>query len=41
MSSAANIFMHALRKRSQKVPHANSGAFWFAWTNSHDSTTIL
>ena len=23
----------------KKVPHPKSGTFWFAWTDSHDSTT--
>ena len=29
MSSAATAFMHATLKRSQKVPRAKSGTFWF------------
>ena len=33
MSSAVNGFVHAVRKHSQKVPYAKSGAFRFAWTN--------
>ena len=41
MSSTVNVFVHAGRKRSQKVPHAKSGTFRFAWTDSHESTTIL
>ena len=31
MSSAASAFVHATRKRSQKVPRAKSGTFWFPW----------
>ena len=37
MSSAASAFVHATRKRSQKVPRAKSGTFWFPWMDSHDS----
>ena len=37
MSSAASDFVHATRKRSQKVPRAKSGTFWFPWMDSHDS----
>ena len=40
MSSAASAFVHATRKRSQKVPRAKSGTFWFPWMDSHDSSTI-
>ena len=40
MSSMAIGFMHATPKRSQKVPHAEGGTFWFPWTDSRDSTTI-
>ena len=40
MRSAASAFVHATRKRSQKVPRAKSGAFWFPWMDSHDSSTI-
>ena len=40
MNSAVNVFVHAIRKRSQKVPRVKSGAFWLIWTDSHDSTTI-
>jgi hypothetical protein len=40
MSSVAIGFAHAVRKRSQKVPRAKSGAFRFPWTDSHDSSTI-
>ena len=30
MSSAANGFVHAIRKRSEKyIPRAKSGTFWF------------
>ena len=41
MSSVAWAFVHAIHKRSRKVPHAKSGDFWFPWTDFHDSTTIL
>ena len=41
MSSVAIGFVHAIRKRLCKVPHAKSGTFWFAETDSPDSTTIL
>ena len=40
MSSAASAFVHAIRKRSQKVPRVKSGTFWFPWMDSHDSSTI-
>ena len=40
MTSAASAFVHATRKRSQKVPRAKSGTFWFPWMDSHDSSTI-
>ena len=40
MSSAATAFVHATLKRSQKVPRAKSGTFWFPWMDSHDSSTI-
>ena len=40
MSSAATAFMHATLKRSQKVPCAKSGTFWFPWMDSHDSSII-
>ena len=40
MSSAATAFVHATLKRSQKVPHTNSGTFWFPRMDSHDSSTI-
>ena len=40
MSSAATAFMHATLKRSQKVPRAKSGTFWFPWMDSHDSRII-
>ena len=29
MSSAVSAFVHATRKRSQKVPRTKSGTFWF------------
>ena len=41
MSSVAWTFVHAIHKRSRKVPHAKSGDFWFPWTDFHYSTTIL
>ena len=40
MSSAATAFVHATRKRSQKVPRAKSGTFWFPRMDSHDSSII-
>ena len=40
MSSAATAFVHATLKRSQKVPRAKSGTFWFPRMDSHDSSTI-
>ena len=40
MSSAAIAFVHATLKRSQKVPRAKSGTFWFPRMDSHDSSTI-
>ena len=40
MSSAATAFVHATLKRSQKVPRAKSGTFWFHRMDSHDSSTI-
>ena len=40
MSSAATAFVHATLKRSQKVPRAKSGTFWFPRMNSHDPSTI-
>ena len=40
MSSAVTAFVHATRKRSQKVPRAKSGTFWFPWMDSHVSSTI-
>ena len=36
MSSMSISFVHATLKRSQKVPHAKSGTFWFPWMDSHD-----
>jgi hypothetical protein len=38
MSSVASAFVHATRKRSQKVPRTKSGMFWFPWMDLHDST---
>ena len=40
MSSVATAFVHDTRKRSQKVPRAKSGMFWFPWMDSHDSSII-
>ena len=41
MSSAASVFVHATRKRSQKVPRAKSGTFWFPWMDFHDSIALV
>ena len=38
MSSAATAFVHATLKRSQKVPRAKSGTFWFPRT--HNSASV-
>ena len=40
MSSAVTAFVHATLKRSQNVPRAKSGTFWFPTMDSHDSSTI-
>ena len=40
MSSAATAFVHVTLKRSQKVPRAKSGTFWFPKMDSHGSSTI-
>ena len=40
MSSTATAFVHATLKRSQKVPRAESGTFWFPGMDSHDSSII-
>ena len=37
MSSAVDVFVHALRKRSQKVPRAKSRTSRFASSDSHDN----
>ena len=34
-------FLCMLSATAQKVPRAKNGTFWFAWMDSHDSTTIL
>ncbi len=36
MSSTASAFVHATRKRYQKVPRAKSGTFWFPWMDPVD-----
>ena len=40
ISSTVNGFVHAILKRSKKVPCAKSITFWFAQTDFHVSTTI-
>ena len=40
MSSAATAFVHDTGKRSQKVPRAKTGTFWFPRMDSQDSKTF-
>ena len=41
MSSAVVEFLHAIHTCVKIVPREKSGTKRFAWTDSHDSSTIL
>ena len=41
MSSAVVAFLHVICTRVNIVPRGKSGTNHFAWTDSHDSNTIL
>ena len=41
MSSAAADYLYAFRTRAKNTPSEKSGINWFAWTDFHDTSTIL